>query len=404
MGLLLAYFYEADQDASRYARYGVLGLRHRGHRVTYVSLSSDGVKVLGLDPWSGSLEGLPGGWASAAAVEPSARLYTAKSGAVRAVALVDGGCPGDRLAEAAARGGVEEAAMHIAGEDYMAPCAAIVLRSDGGYALGRGRESRRPLSLGGYGFEALLAATETAPITLMGGRSSHDIDAGEALYGDRYTMNRVRLGGKRRTSLFEYVYMARSDSLVDGVNVYLFRRTMGARLARVHQAEVDVVVGVPETALPYALGYAAEKGLPLELGFVSTLGRIRTAVAGLGHEERLRALSLKLNPVPGVFEAKRVAVVDDSVVTGFTLKTVVQRLRRLHGALEVHVAVSSPRIRGVCPYRLQVLDPASLVARHLSDEEIMRVLDVDSLAWLPLGEAVSYLEDHGIEPCTACMG
>ncbi len=214
----------------------------------------------------------------------------------------------------------------------------------------------------------------------------------------------MRLGGTRRTSLFEYVYLARMDSFVDGVDVYRFRREMGARLARSHGVEADVVVGVPETALPYALGYAEASGARLELGFVSTVGRVRTAVAQLPPGERARLLSLKLNPVPGVFEAARVVVVDDSVVTGLTLKVVVQRLRRLYGAREVHAAVSSPRLVRPCPFSVQVLDEESLVARHLGDDEIARVLDVDSLAWLPLGEAVSYLSSHGIEPCTHCMG
>ena len=401
MGLLLAYFYERDQDASRYAYYGVMGLRHRGTVAEAVAATPGGGLVAErIEPWRDGFT-LPRGYAVAAAFQPSARLHVY---AGEAAALVDGGCPPGPLARAAAEKGLREAAEMIASDARYAPCAALVLTRRGGYAAGRGYESRRPLSLGGYGFEALYAATETAPITLMGGRWSHDVGAGEAVYGDAEVFEEVRLGGTRRTSLFEYVYLARMDSFVDGVDVYRFRREMGARLARSHGVEADVVVGVPETALPYALGYAEASGARLELGFVSTVGRVRTAVAQLPPGERARLLSLKLNPVPGVFEAARVVVVDDSVVTGLTLKVVVQRLRRLYGAREVHAAVSSPRLVRPCPFSVQVLDEESLVARHLGDDEIARVLDVDSLAWLPLGEAVSYLSSHGIEPCTHCMG
>ncbi len=401
MGLLLVYGFDPGWDASRLARYGIMGIRHRGPRIAAAGLTPGGFEASRLEAWRPPEEMTPpGGSAVVAAVEPSARLILARGAAV----AVDGGCPASRLVELLSRGDLGEAAEHVASSGEMAGCAVAAVTAGGGFLLGRGRESRRPLSLGGYGFDALLAATETAPLTLMGGVWSYDLSAGEAVYGSRTWMERVRAGGVRRTSLFEYVYMARMDSLVDGVNVYMFRREMGRRLARVHGVEVDVVVGVPETALPYALGYAEELGARLELGFVSTLGRVRTAVSGLEPGERLRMLSLKLNPVPGVYEGRRVAVVDDSVVTGLTLKTVVQRLRRLHGAAEVHVAVSSPRLVRGCPYRLQELDESRLVARLLRDEEIERVLDVDSLAWLPLGEAVSYLEERGISPCTHCMG
>ena len=403
MGLLLAYFYETDQDASRYTRYGIMGMRHRGPRQRYAALSQKGLALDSLDPWHGEAKP-PSGYAGIAAVEPSAAMSLEESRGVMAVAAVDGGCSARRVARLVAEKGPGEAAEELVRAEWFAPCAAAALVTDGSWLLARGRESRRPLSIGGYGFEALYAATETAPLALMGGEWSHDLAAGEALYGDRYSLERVTAPGEKRTSLFEYVYMARSDSYVDGVSVYEFRREMGARLARIHSVDVDAVVGVPETALPYAAGYAEAMGAPLHYGFVSTLGRLRTAIASLDHRERLMALSLKLNPVPPVFEARRVAIVDDSVVTGLTLKTVVQRLRRLHGVREVHVAVASPRLVRPCPYRLQILDPDRLVARSLRDDEIRLVLDVDTLVWLPLAEAVTWLNERGINPCTACMG
>jgi len=400
MGVLLVYFYEPDQPAGLYARYGVMGLRHRGPRVSYAVLRGDGLEQGRLNPWSNGWS-LPEGSAVLAAVEPTGSLAASRSAAV----AVDGACSAAealRLVEAA--GSPREAAEALASSTRFDGCTVAALTRDGGYVLYRGRSGVRPLSLGGYGFDAVYAATETAPITLMGGEPRRDLEPGEAVYGDRYTLDTYSAGGGRRaTSLFEYIYLARPDSLVDGVNVYLFRREMGRRLARSHPVEVDVVVGVPETALPYALGYAEEKQAPIELALVSTIGRVRTAIAQASLEERLMMLSLKFNPVPGVFEGRRVAVVDDSVVTGLTLKTFIHRLWRSQAPREVHVAVSSPKIVATCPHRVQLLEPGSLIARQLSDEAIERVLDVDSLAWLPLGEAVSYLRSHGIDPCTACM-
>ncbi len=401
MGLLLTYFYEIDQDAGKYAYYGVMGLRHRGYRVVYAVLGPNGFEIGEANPWSEW--GLPSGYAVIAGISPTARLATSRHNGRRVVAIIDGPCPVEKLAETMAKNDLRDVAEELVSGDEYRWCAAIALRSDGAFIAGRGKESRRPLSIGGYGFEALYAATETAPIILMGGSPRYDLGGGEAVYGDRYSLDRVHVPGRRRTSLFEYVYLARPDSLVDGVSVYAFRREMGRQLALIHDADVDVVVGVPETAIPYAIGYAEAKHVRLEQGFVSTLGRVRTALAPVSLEERLMMLSLKLNPVPGIFEDKSIAIVDDSVVTGLTLKTVIQRLRRLHGAREVHVAVSSPRIISRCRFGVQLVDESSLIARYLSDEDVSRVLDADSLVWLPLREAVRFLREHGVEPCTECM-
>ncbi|MET1102395.1 MAG: phosphoribosyltransferase family protein [Pyrodictiaceae archaeon] len=400
--LLLAYFYERDQDAGKYAYYGVMGLRHRGYKVAYAALGPDGFEVGRADPWGNSLR-LPSGYAVVAGVEPFAQLAIARQNGLQSVAGVDGSCPAKALAELSLRTSMRDVAEELVSGEAYKWCAAIVLRSDGAFVIGRGAESRRPLGIGGYGFEALYAATESAPITLMGGVHRYDIGGGEALYGDRFSLERVSNKGRRRTCLFEYIYLARPDSIVDGINVYVFRREMGKRLARVHGAHVDTVVGVPETAIPYAIGYAEAKHARLEHGLVSTLGRVRTALAPVDVEERLMMLSLKLNPVPGIFEGKSVAIVDDSVVTGVTLKTVIQRLRRLHGAREVHVAVSSPKIVSRCRFRVYPLSEESLIARHLGDEDLARVLDADSITWLPLDEAISFLRKHGVEPCSECM-
>jgi len=399
LGLLLAFFYEKDQNAGKYAYYGIMGMRHRGFRANYAAPTRHGIVHGKLNPWSNEWS-LPEAPALLVAIEPSAKTMVNGNIAV----AVDGSCNPQKVLENASSGKRLKAAVeNIVHDESLQSCAILVLGADWFIAY-RGRDGVRPLSLGAYGFDALYAASETVPITLMGGEYRVDIEPGQAVYGNSYFFDSYDAGlGTKRTSLFEYIYLARPDSLVDGVNIYEFRKEMGRRLAKNHDVNIDVVVGVPETALPYALGYAMEKRAELELALISTLGRVRTALAQVGLEERLMMLSLKLNPVPDIFTGKRVAIIDDSVVTGLTLKTFIHQLRRSQAPAEIHVAVSSPRITAPCPYNVQALNPASLIARNLSDEVITRVLDADSIAWLPLHEATSYLQAYGINPCTACM-
>ncbi len=403
MGLLLSFFFEKDQDAGRYSYYGIMGLRHRGYRVSYAVLNGDDIEVGKVNPWSERWS-LPKGYAVIAGVEPTASIGLASHNGKKAAVASEGLCDPEEIAKMLASSKIDETVQKIFSMEKNDSCAFVGLSSEGEFIAYRGKNGIRPLSLGGYGFESVYFATESAPITLMGGEYRYDLKPGEAVYGSRTFFERYDIkGGKRTTSLFEYIYLARPDSYVDGVNVYLFRKSMGARVARRHDANVDVVVGVPETALPYALGYAEEKGVPLELAFISTIGRIRTALAPISQEERLMALSLKLNPVPNVFEGKSIAIVDDSVVTGLTLKTVIHRLRRIQAVKEVHVIVSSPKIVDSCPYGVNKLDPKTLIARTLDDEKIKRVLDADELVWLPLEDALKYLESFGIDPCRRCM-
>ncbi len=405
MGILLTFFFETDQDSGKYSYYGIMGLRHRGYRASYAVLNGNGIEIGRINPWSEKWS-LPKGYAVIAGIEPMASLGLASGNTKKVAVVSEGLCDPERVAKILASfKKIDEASSEVISKESMDSCAFVGLTSDGEFIAYRGRNGIRPLSLGGYGFESVYFATETAPITLMGGEYRHDLRPGEVVYGSRtFLESYVLEGGKRTTSLFEYIYLARPDSYVDGINVYLFRKTMGAKVARRHNStHIDVVVGVPETALPYALGYAEERNVPLELAFVSTVGRMRTAIAPLSQEERLMALSLKLNPVPNVFEGKSIAIVDDSVVTGLTLKTVVHKLRRTQAVKEVHVIVSSPKIINACPYGVNNIDPNTLIARVLDDEKIKRALDVDDLIWLSLDDALEYLRSFGIDPCRRCM-
>ncbi len=409
--LLLIHFFDQLWDATRYARYGLIGLSHRGvyeaEALVVRSGVLDGPHIVDMRRLQDEPLELPRG--STVLAAPAGRLARVRVGDEEVGVAVDGPCDAALVAEEVARraGGVSPWDLRdaLAGMvEKLRGCSVALVSSRGSFAVYRSGFGLRPLSFGAYGFDAFIAATESVAIELVGGARRGDLEPGRVLYGDREFMDEEVLegGGVKATCLYEYVYIARPDSVVDGVPIYLYRRMAGERLAKIHDAGVDVVVGVPETALPYAVGYAEAKGARLELGFVSSIGRTRTGLME-DVEERMILIYLKLNPVKGVFEGKRVAVIDDSLVTGITLKTVARLLRLRYGATEVHVAIGSPLVRSKCPYRLVPWEESKLAAANLTEEQIRYVLEADSFAALPLEEALTLLEEWGVKPCTACM-
>ena len=398
-GLLLVYMYNPDLDASKYAYYAALGLRHRGDRLCYTVLDNGKFKTSCLDPWSSEIS-IPRARAVLLSIGNEDSMYVSGDVAV----AVDGACTPNDVARVLSKiEGLGQSVELVKNVEFS--CTFIALSRKGYFLAFRDRQGIRPLVYGGYGFDGLILASETAPIVLAGGKPARDLRPGEIVYGDEYELRfeEVLASSKPRTCLFEYIYLARPDSVLDGVNVYMFRRAMGEILAEKHHADVDVVIGVPETAIPYAIGYAEKKRARLEYGFISTIGRIRTAVVRTSVDDRLKLLSLKLNLVPGILEGSRVAIIDDSIVTGLTLKTVVHRIRVQEAPLEVHVVVACPKLVSQCPYRVQSISEDVLLARWFGDNTIKRILDIDSILWLDVKDAVSYLSPKGIDPCTKCM-
>ena len=410
--VMLVHFFDPIWDATKYARYGLLGLAHRGVHEAEVVVATekglDGPHILDLREVQDRPLEVPKGASVLAA--PAGRIVVAKAGSGSIAVAVDGPCDAARAAEsiAASATGLSPEGLRdgvIKSLDRLRGCTVAVLSDSRAFAIYRSSLGLRPLTYGAYGFDAFMAATESVPIDLMGGALRGDLAPGYVMYGDAEYLDEelVEPGGVRATCLYEYVYIARPDSVIDGVPVYLYRRRAGEALARHHDVDVDVVVGVPETALPYALGYADAKGARLELAFVSSIGRARTGLME-DVEERMMLIHLKLNPVRRVFEGKRVAVIDDSMVTGITLKIVSRLLRLRFGATEVHVGIGSPLVRRSCPFRLVPWDESKLAAANLDYDKLRYVLEADSFASLPLEEAERILREWGVEPCTYCMG
>ena len=280
-----------------------------------------------------------------------------------------------------------------------------VLDNKGEMAVYRGARGLRPMSIGGYGFDMVIASSETSAIDVLGADIKRSLKPGEVLYMTPYNVETFRLIEAENTSIcaLELIYLSRPDSIIDDVNVYMFRKRLGEELARVFDKDVDAVVGVPETALPYALGFAEASGKKLELGFVSTGHRQRSALK-TDPAEKIIAIQLKMNPVKNVFKGKKVAIIDDSLVTGATVKTVVQLLRNKVGAKEVHVLIASPKILGGCPYRIFMLEKKELLAAQLDDDLALKYVEADSVTWIPLDVLRKVAKEFRIPLCSRCFG
>jgi len=279
------------------------------------------------------------------------------------------------------------------------------LTTRGELVVWRSSTGLTPLSIGGYGFDMVVASSETSAIEILDADTRKHLSPSEGAYISRRQVRLFKSGEslRCRLCLFELLYTARHDSTVDGVSAYEFRKHLGRELGKYLNSAVDVVSGVPETALPYAIGLSEVVRAPYELGFIGTAQRSRSMLKE-GVREKLISIHLKLNPVKSVFRGKRVAVVDDSMVTGSTLKTVAQILRYRVGARELHVLLASPKLVGACPYGVVKLDPSSLISAQLDCSTIEKYLDVDSVSWLKERDIESAALRFGTRFCCACFG
>ena len=206
----------------------------------------------------------------------------------------------------------------------------------------------------------------------------------------------------RRLCVFEFIYFARPDSVIDGCSVTQARQQAGAFLAKEHPVEADVVVGVPDSGLDAALGYASASGIPYALGFTKNKYVGRTFLAPT-QSLREDGVSFKLNPIRSVVKGKRVVLVDDSIVRGTTCRRMIDLLRRA-GVREIHMRVSAPPFVSPCYYGTDIDSAEDLIATRHTVEEIARIIGVDSLGYLSL-EHTGQLAGAGAEGfCTACFG
>jgi amidophosphoribosyltransferase len=214
----------------------------------------------------------------------------------------------------------------------------------------------------------------------------------------------VKAAPDARPCMFEFIYFARPDSQLEGVNMHAVRKEMGRELAREAPAEADIVIGVPDSSISAATGYAEESGIPYEVGLIKNRYIARTFILP-SQLKREAALKLKLNPLRKVIEGKRVVLVDDSIVRGTTSRHLVALLREA-GAREVHMRISSPPYRNACHYGIDTTRVKDLVAKNREVDEIRDEIGADSLNYLSVEgmvKAIGTRTDGGDGFCMACF-
>ncbi|MGI6689337.1 MAG: amidophosphoribosyltransferase [Christensenellales bacterium] len=284
---------------------------------------------------------------------------------------------------------------------YLKGSYTLVIMSPQKLIAVRGPMGVRPLCYGRLADGGYAVASESCALDAVGAELVRDVRPGEIIVFDRggvRTMGAVSEIGKKSICVFEYIYFARPDSVLDGVSVHQARARAGEILAKLHPVEADIVVGVPDSGIDGAMGYARQSGTPYGLGFVKNRYIGRTFIAP-GSGVRRSAVHIKLNPVASVVRGKRVVLVDDSIVRGTTSGKIVRLLREA-GALQVHMRVTSPPFLHPCYYGTDIKSRDDLIACKYSIDEIRSIIGADSLGYLSLEGARSMAAP--IPPCDFC--
>ncbi len=261
----------------------------------------------------------------------------------------------------------------------------------------------RPLSLGQVD-GAYVVASETCAFDLINARYIRDIEPGEmVIINDQgITSHRVMLSQRKAFCIFEFIYFARPDSnIFGGLNVNEIRKEFGRQLARESRVDADLVIPVPDSGVPAALGYAEESGIPFDFGLIRNHYIGRTFIEP---KQSIRhfGVKIKLNPVKKLMEGKRVVVIDDSIVRGTTSKKIVKMLRETGGAKEVHMRISSPPTIMPCYYGIDTPTRQELIASSHHVDEIRKYVTADSLAYLHIEGLKKIVPDAG-NYCSACF-
>jgi amidophosphoribosyltransferase len=282
--------------------------------------------------------------------------------------------------------------------------AFLILTDDKLLAL-RDPHGLRPMALGQFE-GAYVVASETCAFDTSGAEYIRDIEPGEMLFIDKDGIHSQKFAFTSKPSLctFEYIYFARPDSDIDGFNVHSVRKKFGKLLAEEFPVEADVVIGVPDSSISAAIGYAEATGIPYEIGLIKNKYIGRTFIQP-SQELRERGVKLKLSAVRKVVEGKRVVLIDDSIVRGTTSKRIVQMLRDA-GAAEVHLLISSPPVTNACFYGIDTSAKQELIAANKSVPEIQEYIGADTLHYL---SEETMLRAFGVEDrsthkfCNACF-
>lgn len=320
------------------------------------------------------------------------------------MATTDSDIMGALLAHGAADATLEQAAMTLLPTVRGAFC--LVFADENTLYAARDPHGVRPLCLGRLD-TGWVVASETAALDIVGASFVRDIEPGELLAIDADGVRSSRFANATpKTCVFEYVYLARPDSMLDGRSVHSTRVEIGRRLAAEHSVDADLVIGVPESGTPAAVGYAQGSGIPYGQGLMKNAYVGRTFIQP-SQTIRQLGIRLKLNPLREVIRGKRLVVVDDSIVRGNTQRALVRMLREA-GAAEVHVRIASPPVRWPCFYGIDFASPAELIANAVeSDDEMLdavrTAIGADSLGYISAEGMVAATQEPRSRLCCACF-
>lgn len=286
--------------------------------------------------------------------------------------------------------------------DKLAGAYSLVVMSARKLIAVRDPHGFHPLCIGKLG-DSDIIASESCAITAAGGQFVRDVEPGEVVVFDENGCRSLRshCGGKSGLCVFEYVYFARPDSVLDGASVHRARRNAGKLLAKEHPIEADVVIGVPDSGLDAALGYSQQSGIPYGIGLLKNKYIGRTFIQP---DQKLRenTVRIKLNPISDTVAGKRVVLVDDSIVRGTTSRQIVQLLREA-GAAEVHFLSSAPMFLYPCYFGTDIDSRDKLIAANHTIPEMEEMLGVDSLGFLSVEGVKQIAEGCKLEFCTGCF-
>ncbi|GAA4431541.1 amidophosphoribosyltransferase [Actinokineospora soli] len=303
------------------------------------------------------------------------------------------------LAAAAADKGIEQAAMELLPKVSGAYC--LVFSDESTLYAARDPHGVRPLVLGRLE-RGWVVASETAALDIVGASFVREVEPGELIAIDAEGLRSSRFANPEpKGCIFEYVYLARPDTTIAGRSVHATRVEIGRKLAIEAPVEADLVIPVPESGTPAAIGYAQASGIPYGSGLVKNAYVGRTFIQP-SQTIRQLGIRLKLNPLRDVIRGKRLVVVDDSIVRGNTQRALVRMLREA-GAVEVHVRIASPPVRWPCFYGIDFASRAELIANGLDSDGIRRSIGADSLGYVSLESLVQASEQPKTRLCSACF-
>ncbi|SJZ81308.1 amidophosphoribosyltransferase [Selenihalanaerobacter shriftii] len=279
---------------------------------------------------------------------------------------------------------------------------SLVAMTDDGLIAARDPYGFRPLSIGKSG-DSYIVASETCAFDIMDAELIRDVQPGEMVIINKDGIESFHFSEEKPHTfcIFEFIYFARPDSIIGGQNVHLARRAMGRQLAREMEVEADLVIPVPGSGIPAALGFAEESGIPYQKGILRNRYVGRTFIQPT-QEIRDLKVRIKLNPIKEIIKDKKVIIIDDSIVRGTTSRQVIRMVKKA-GAKEVHMAISSPPVTYPCYYGLDTSRRQELIAAKKSIEEIAGHIGADSLHYLSQEGLLNSInaEDYGY--CTSCF-